>query len=122
MTSPQLSMFDMPPKPVKTPRAPAPPKKSRPSIQKRFDEFALNNPHVLTAALELARSWLDRGDTYISAKALYEQMRTTVATTIGPGAISYKLNNDFTPLLSRWLQDKEPRLIGVLRMRERKAP
>ena len=68
------------------------------------------------------RSWLDRGDTYISAKAIYEQMRTTVPTTIGNAAVSYKLNNDFTPSLSRWLQAQEPRLVGVLRMRERKAP
>lgn len=92
------------------------------SIDERFDRFATRNPHVLTAALQIARDWLDRGDTYISTKAILENLRVqrTVngATVKGDGG--FRLNNDFSAPLARWLIAQDKRLDGVLRLRERK--
>ncbi len=89
------------------------------SIEDRWTEFAARNPHVLAGALQIARAWLERGDRYISAKAIMENLRVSKRIISGDGG--YKLNNDFTAPLGRWLVQHEPKLEGVIRFRERKA-
>lgn len=94
-----------------------------PTIDARFEQFSTSNPHVLTAALQIAQEWLARGDTYISTKAILENLR--VQRTIGGATVQgdggYRLNNDFSAPLARWLVAQDRRLDGVLRMRERKT-
>jgi len=92
--------------------------KGRASIAQRYAEFASANPHVFTEMLRLATARLDRGETFISAKALYEELRVSLdlADSCGaPGA--YKLNNDFTAMYARALIRAYPRLDGVIRIR-----
>ncbi|HVK88311.1 MAG TPA: hypothetical protein VM513_29530 [Kofleriaceae bacterium] len=91
---------------------------ARPSIEERFRAFHAANPHVLEELLKLARAHLNAGATYISSKALYEACRVTLRTHHGD---DYKLNNDYTPYYSDLMAEREPRLKGVFRTRQRRA-
>lgn len=96
----------------------APTKETRPSIEERYTAFVAANPAVFAEALRLACARLDRGETYISVKALYEELRVSLSTTREGG---YRLNNDFTAPLARALLDAEPRLLGVIELRRRRT-
>lgn len=111
--SDQLNLFD------RRAPAPEPAEDATPSIDERWNAFAARNPHVLEGALQIARAWLDRGDEYISAKAIMENLRIAKHKVTGDGG--YKLNNDFTAPMARWLVQNEPRLEGVIRFRERRT-
>ncbi len=105
---------------------------ARPSLDQRYAEFAMKNPHVFRELLRLARARLDRGETFIAIKALWEELRVSLQvsedggagpeeTTDGKIAVSpWKLNNDFTALYARALIRAEPRLENVMRLRARK--
>ena len=90
----------------------------RPSIEKRYEYWVQENGLVLEEALRLARARLDRGETFISAKALWEELRVSLNATHEGG---YRLNNDFTAIVARRLLEIEPRLIGVIETRTRRA-
>jgi hypothetical protein len=90
----------------------------RPPVWERYQTFIKANPHVLEEALHLARGKLAAGAKRIGAKALWEELRTSIRVKkLG----SYKLDNDFTALLARDLIAAEPRLAGVIELRERKT-
>lgn len=91
----------------------------RPSIASRFNLWIKDNGFVLDEALRLARARLDRGETFISTKALWEELRVSLNTTKEGG---YRLNNDFTAIVARRLLELEPRLIGVIETRVRRTP
>jgi hypothetical protein len=91
-----------------------PSKPARPSIESRFSAFHAANPHVFAEALRIAREWLARGDRYISVKAIFETMRTSVVTV----SDGYRLNNDYTQIVGRLLIKEEPRLVDVIRLRK----
>lgn len=94
----------------------------RPSLDQRYAEFASANPHVFDELLRLATARLARGETYISIKALWEELRVSLdLADDGGGEGAYKLNNDFTALYARALIRREPRLDGVIRLRARKG-
>lgn len=104
--------------------------KKRPSIDQRWAEFHRDNPHVLTEMLRLTRARLERGDTRIGVKALWEELRASLAQTAQRREVpyadfeiphDYKLNNDFTAIYARKLIELEPRLDGVIELRARKA-
>lgn len=90
----------------------------RPSIEVRFTRWAATNGHVLDEMLRLARARLDAGETFISAKALWEELRISLNATHEGG---YRLNNDFTAIAARRLLGLEPRLEGVIETRHRRA-
>lgn len=94
------------------------PENARPSIAERFASWSAGNGHVLAEMLRLAREQLDRGATFVSTKALWEACRVSLGAGKDSG---YKLNNDFTAPDSRWLLDQEPRLVGVIQLRQRRA-
>lgn len=90
----------------------------RPPIGERYRSFILANPHVLEEALHLARGKLASGAKRIGAKALWEELRTSIhVKKLG----AYKLNNDYTALLARELISIDPRLERVIELRERKT-
>ena len=84
----------------------------------RFAVFHAANPHVFAEMLRLARAHLDRGATFISSKGLYEECRQSLRTQHGA---DYKLNNNYTADYSRALVEAEPRLVGVIELRTRRA-
>ncbi len=92
--------------------------RGKPTIDERFAHFHAANPHVLDEMLELARARLDRGETRIGAKALYEELRQSLRVRkFG----EWKLNNDFTATYARKLIEAEPRLEGMIELRRRKS-
>jgi len=103
---------------------------AKPTIEERFLSWSKANQHVLVELLRLARVLLAQGAEYISAKALWEVCRVSLAriedgvpaemtadTVVEP----YKLNNTFTACAARWLLEQEPRLVGVIETRIRRA-
>lgn len=93
----------------------------KPTLDQRYAEFAAKNPHVFHELLRLATQRLDRGETFISIKALWEELRVSLdLADDGGGLGAYKLNNDFTALYARALIRACPRLEGVIRTRARK--
>jgi hypothetical protein len=91
---------------------------TRPSIADRFASWALANRHVLDEMLRIARRQLESGAEYISTKALWEACRVSLGADREGG---YRLNNDFTAPAARWLLEQEPRLVGVIELRQRRA-
>jgi hypothetical protein len=91
---------------------------ARPTIEQRFTAFSAANHHVIAEALRLARVVLDRGDRYLSVKAILEQLRVSVEST---GDSGYRINNDFSAPLARLLCELEPRLVPLIRTRTRSA-
>jgi predicted kinase len=110
---------------------PAPAKPRALTIEERYQLFHAANPQVFAEMLRLARARLDRGEKYISVKALWEELRRSLiqiaqrkeAAYEGFDALkaAYKLNNSYTALYARELLDIEPRLAGVIETRKRKA-
>lgn len=93
-------------------------RKQRPTIEQRWAAWSTANAHVLAEMLRIARDRLAIGATFISTKALWEACRVSLGAAKDGG---YKLNNDFTAPASRWLLEQEPRLVGVIKLRERRA-
>ncbi len=102
----------------------------RPTIQQRYEAFRAANPHVFVEMLRLARARLDRGEAFVSVKALWEELRVSLAVIddVGtPGHVAdivvepYKLNNDYTAFYARALIAADPRLAGVIQVRKRKG-
>jgi hypothetical protein len=91
------------------------------SIDDRFESFCASNPHVFDELLRLARARLNRGETFISAKALWEELRVALAKIEDGGYGKYKLNNSYTALYARALIAAEPKLAGVIKTRTRKT-
>jgi hypothetical protein len=101
-------------------------KRAKPTIEERFASFDAANPHVYVALERLARLRLIRGDKRIGVKALWEELRRTLAKTAlaydpDLGTDGYKLNNDFTALYARKLIDGHPELAAVIEVRRRKG-
>lgn len=92
--------------------------RGRPSIEERFRAFHAANPHVLEEMLRLAREHLERGAKRIGCKALWEQLRESLRVRrVG----EHKLDNSLTALYARALLEAEPRLVGVIEVRRRRA-
>jgi hypothetical protein len=104
---------------------PAPAKPRALTIEERYQLFHAANPHVLAEMQRLARARLDRGETFISVKALWEELRTSLAKRAlaydADFAGDYKLNNSYTAFYARELLGVEPRLVGVIETRKRTA-
>ncbi len=111
-------------------RAAEPEQKPTPSakpltIAERFEAFNLAHPEVLTELLRLARVRLASGETRISVKALWEDLRASLegefSAVMEASGDSYRLNNNHTAMYARALIDLEPGLSGVIELRIRKA-
>lgn len=88
-----------------------------PTIEERALSFHTLNPHVFAEMLRLARAQLAKGPRWVGAKSLWEDLRASLATTHG----EFKLNNTYTAWYSRKLIEAEPRIIGVIEVRQRKS-
>ena len=93
------------------------------SIEERFESFHKANPQVADRMLTLARRRLDRGETFISVKALWEELRASFQKSdlAYDGFDTTKLNNSYTALYARLIIKLEPRLGDVIELRKRKG-
>ena len=88
------------------------------SISERFELFHARNPQVYQRLHELALAEAQAGRRRISTKRLYEELR--VDGDGGATGREYRYNNDFTALYARKLVE-DPRLAGLIELRQRKA-
>ncbi len=92
------------------------------TITERFEAFHAAHPEVLAEMLRLARARLARGETRIGAKALWEELRSSLELADdGKGEGAYRLNNTYVACYSRRLIEIEPALGDVIETRQRKA-
>jgi hypothetical protein len=101
--------------PARTRRAKAP----RRAIADRFAEFHAANPDVYAELVRLARDARSAGRQRVGMKELWEVARWHLR--LRTHADGYALNNDFTALYARLIQDQEPDLAGLFETRRRKA-
>lgn len=103
---------------------------ARPSIDQRFAEFWLANPHVWDELKKIALARLASGSKRVGVKALWEELRTKLAKRElaydGFGipretAAAFKLDNSFTALYARKLIERHPELAAVIEVRKRKG-
>lgn len=92
--------------------------KPKPTIGERFEAFHKAHPDVLEQMMKLCRARTDRGETRIAVKALWEELRSSLALS---HAGKFKLDNSYTALYARKLIELEPALEGVIEIRKRKA-
>jgi hypothetical protein len=91
------------------------PKGKRGTADDRFVAFHNANPHVYDNLRKLALSAKRSGQKKGSLRHFYEVLRYSVLVTTGD---TWKLNNDYTPIYSRMMQENEPELRGFFEQRE----
>lgn len=89
------------------------------TITERFESFHTQNPHVYKAIVLLARKLVRRGQTRLSMKCIYEflRMKKMLYTTDS----KFKLNNDYTSMYARLIDEQERDLENRFEFRERRA-
>lgn len=95
------------------------PKGYRGNVDSRFAAFHAANPHVYDNLRKLALSARRSGQKKGSLRHFYEVLRYSVLVTTGE---TWKLNNDYTPIYSRMIQENEPELRGFFEQREQAKP
>ena len=81
----------------------------------RFRDFCAENPEIIQEARRIAVE-KRRARQHIGMKAIFELIRWNPAfSTTGK---KYKLNNDYTSLMARYLMDTTPELKGYFELRE----
>jgi hypothetical protein len=91
----------------------------RRTIADRFAAFHAANPDVYAELVRLARYARAAGRQRVGMKELWEVARWHLR--LRTRADGYALNNDFTALYARLIQDQEPDLAGLFETRRRKA-
>lgn len=86
-----------------------------PTIAEAFLRFHRENPDVYTTLRRLAFEWKKRRGGSVGMKMLFEVCRwqMNLNTTGEP----FKLNNNYTALYARLLEENEPELRGMFQMR-----
>lgn len=100
-------------------RIPPPPRpRDERTIAERFEEFHRNNPQVFDLFRRFAEQALLAGQR-VGAKAIFERMRwETAIVTRGD---TYSLNNSYTALYARLLEETDPRFVGFFEQRKRRS-
>lgn len=87
------------------------------TIERRFNEFHKQNPHVYMALEDLALRAHAAGVKRLGIAALVETLRYSASLqTVGD---AYKINNNFRSLYARLLIHQHPELRGLLNLRTR---
>jgi hypothetical protein len=84
-----------------------------------FEAFHKANPQVYRIIVGLARRYAARGLRHLSVKHLYEVARYEVFFAT-QSADLFKLNNNYTALYARMIEEREPDLRGLFELRTRK--
>jgi hypothetical protein len=90
------------------------------SLDARFARFHVANPHVYAELVRLAREARQAGRTKLGAKELYEVARWHLKLRTR-GDVEYRLNNSWTALYARLIQQQEPDLAHLFETRRRRA-
>ncbi len=94
------------------------------TIDDKFAAFDKAHPVVFSQLRVLALARVARGETFISIKALWEELRISLQRrdlAYDGWEPTYKLNNSYTALYARKLIAAEPSLADVIEIRRRKG-
>ena len=83
-------------------------------VKRDFDAWGIENQHVLELMLEKARERAATGQR-IGSRYLSELLR--FHDIAGADGTDARLRNDFTPLVSRWLLERDPSLAPYISVR-----
>ena len=87
------------------------------SPQGRFDRFVRENPEVMAQIEALALRKFRAGATRLSAKQIFEEIRAT-APVHKPDDARWRLNNNWTSFVARWLIARNVELDGYFELRK----
>lgn len=88
----------------------------RPSLEVRFTDYCVANPHVLGELVKLAVEARRHGATRLGIAQLFEVLRwQTMIETSDPEG--FKLNNDFRAPYARLIMQRVPELDGIFETR-----
>jgi hypothetical protein len=90
-----------------------------PTIDSRFNEFHLANPHVYETLVRYAREALRAGKSRVGMKALWERMRWDFFVT--NRSEDYKLNNSYASRYVRLIAQREPDIAALFVTRKLRA-
>lgn len=86
-----------------------------PTLQERFEMWRCENPEIVARVKAVALSLKRNGHSRWGMKAIFEYIRFETALREKGGR--FKLNNDYTSCLARWLMEREPELAGFFSTR-----
>lgn len=94
----------------------------RDTIQERFNAFHAANPQVFEHLVKLTQEKFVRGRERAGLKALWEQLRWSIAVGNIQIMGDYQLNNDFTSRYTRLLVEMYPAYRGLFEQRHLRSP
>jgi hypothetical protein len=86
------------------------------NIQKDFEKFHLENPHIYEMICKLAREWKKSGHEKASIKMFFEVIRWKRG--VSTKNKDYKINNNYHSRYSRLIIDQEPDLRELFEVRK----
>ena len=92
------------------------PTRQKESIQSQFERFHKDNPHILSAIVELGRKAKRMGHLQYGMHALMQIVRWEIQTTTNDP--HFKINNNFSSRYARLIVEKYPEFEGFFQMRE----
>lgn len=89
-------------------------------IELAFWDFDARHPEVFEAFARIALRRLDAGATYLSAKWIFEVLRTDPSIVRDKKDV-VKINNNFSSLFARKFEARYPEATGLFRTRRRRS-
>lgn len=88
------------------------------TIERRFQRYHMDNPHVYELFLKFAKTVKQKGFVKYSSKSIMERLRWHLNfETTGD---TFKLNNNYTAYYARMVIENNPEFEGFFELRERK--
>ena len=87
-------------------------------IEERFFTWISDNPHVVEHCLRFARELRESGRKHYGMKAIFERVRWHLNVDV-QGDI-FKMNNNYTAPMARYLVTIDPTLSGLFQYRVRR--
>jgi hypothetical protein len=91
------------------------------TIQQRFHQFRLNNPHVELRLVEMARQAKQRGHSRLGIELLWSALRWEHLISTNDPTSDFKLNDHYRSRYARLLMEQYPDLAGFFETRELRA-
>jgi hypothetical protein len=88
------------------------------SLEERFEHFRRSNVRLVAAIERDVLQRVDGGARYLSMRRIFEDFRGY--GTPEPGT-RWRLNNDLTAPMARWLIARHPHLAPIIRLRKSKV-
>ncbi len=93
-----------------------------PTIQERFEQFHIDNPHIFNLIVEYTIKARNRGFMHYSINTVFEAIRWHMdVVTYDENSPQFKLNNNYRSRYVRLLEEHYPQFEGFYFTRQLKA-